>query len=90
MVHDLEAPCSSDSIDWSRLYRARGDEVVSHRPYFTGDVFEGVEVQNPDGSSKRKNVIEDVGGVTRQRMLEDEQHRSEIRRQMRSAVRSLA
>ncbi len=57
MVHNLEAPCDSDSIDWSRLYRARGDEVVSHRPYFTGDVFERVEVQNPDGSTKRKNVI---------------------------------
>jgi hypothetical protein len=57
MAHDLEAPCSPDSIDWSRLYRARGDEVVAHRPYFTGDVFESVQVQNPDGSTKRKSVI---------------------------------
>lgn len=57
MVNDLEAPCGSDFIDWSRLYRARGVEVVGHRPYFTGDVFESVEVQNPDGSTKRKSVI---------------------------------
>lgn len=33
---------------------------------------------------------EEVGGVTRQRMLEDEQNRSQIRRQMRLAIRSLA
>src|SRR6266705_2322321 len=57
MARDLEAPCRADSIDWSRLYRARGDEVVANRPYFTGDVFESVEVWNPDGSTKRKNVM---------------------------------
>src|SRR6266705_762213 len=56
MARDLEAPCRADSIDWSRLYRARGDEVVANRPYFTGDVFESVEVWNPDGSTKRKNM----------------------------------
>jgi len=33
---------------------------------------------------------EEVAGVTRQRMLEDEQHRSGIRKQMRLAIRSLA
>jgi hypothetical protein len=54
--HDLEAPCGDDA-DWSRLYRARGDEVLQHRPIFTGDIFEKVVVQNPDGSTKRKNVI---------------------------------
>jgi hypothetical protein len=57
MVQDLEAPCAPGSIDWSRLYRARAGEVVAHRPYFTGDVFERVEVQNPDGSAKRRSVM---------------------------------
>jgi hypothetical protein len=54
--HDLEAPCGDDA-DWSLLYRARGDEVVPHRPIFTGDVFEKVVVQYPDGLTKHKNVI---------------------------------
>ena len=37
-------------------YRARGEEVVRHRPVFTGDVFEKVPVQGL-GASKNKTVI---------------------------------
>jgi hypothetical protein len=56
VAHELEAPCGDDA-DWSRLYRARGEEVVQHRPVFTGDTFVNVVVQYPDGSKKRKNLI---------------------------------
>jgi hypothetical protein len=57
MAHDLEAPCTADNIDWSRLYRARGDEVNRHRPVFTGDVFLKVEVEDADGATVEKDVI---------------------------------
>ncbi len=38
------------------LYRTRGNEVVHHRPVFTGDVFERVEVQGL-GSTKKKSIM---------------------------------
>jgi len=50
--NDLESPGSN----WDSLYRARGDEVVSHRPIFTGDVFERVEVHGL-GETKTKTVM---------------------------------
>ena len=42
--------------DWDDLYRARGDEVQSHRPVFTGDVYAKVEVQSIR-EEKRKPVM---------------------------------
>jgi hypothetical protein len=55
--HDLESP-DGDSRDWSVLYLARGDdEVVAHRPVFTGDVFEGALVRPPRGDSEPKTVM---------------------------------
>jgi hypothetical protein len=57
MAHDLESPCTADNPDWSRLYRARGDEVNQQRPVFTGDVFLKVEVEDADGASAEKDVI---------------------------------
>lgn len=57
MAYDLEAPCTADNIDWSRLYRARGDEVNQQRPVFTGDVFLNVEVEDADGATTEKDVI---------------------------------
>lgn len=56
MAHDLECPGGEGSSDWDSLYRARGDEVVRHRPIFTGDVFEKVSVQGI-GETKNKTVI---------------------------------
>lgn len=56
MVHDLEYPGADGVPNWGSLYRARGDEVVRHRPVFTGDVFEKVPVQGL-GESKTKTVI---------------------------------
>lgn len=56
MAHDLEYPGADGVPDWGSLYRARGDEVVRHRPVFTGDVFEKVPVQGL-GVSKTKTVI---------------------------------
>jgi hypothetical protein len=45
MAHSLEAPGTDEAPEFSSLYRARGaDEVVVHRPIFTGDVFFGVPV----------------------------------------------
>lgn len=56
MAHDLEYPGADGVPDWGSLYRARGEEVVRHRPVFTGDVFEKVPVQGL-GESKNKTVI---------------------------------
>ncbi len=56
MAHDLEYPGADGVPDWGSLYRARGDEVVRHRPIFTGDVFEKIPVQGL-GESKTKTVI---------------------------------
>lgn len=57
MAHDLDVPPSGQSgADWASLYRTRGNEVVHHRPVFTGDVFERVEVQGL-GSTKKKSIM---------------------------------
>ncbi len=56
MAHDLEYPGADGIPDWGSLYRARGNEVVHHRPVFTGDVFEKVPVQGLR-ESKTKTVI---------------------------------
>lgn len=56
MAHDLEYPGAAGVPDWNSLYRARGDEVVRHRPVFTGDVYENVQVQGL-GEARTKNVI---------------------------------
>lgn len=57
MPHELEAP-NGLAADWDRLYLARGaDEVVAHRPLFTGDVFKSVRVRPPRGEPKTKNVM---------------------------------
>lgn len=57
MPHELEPP-SGQVPDWDRLYLARGaSEIVTHRPVFTGDVFQRVTVNPPRGSSKVKTVI---------------------------------
>jgi hypothetical protein len=53
----LEAPNGS-AADWDILYLARGDdELVPHRPIFTGDVFKGVQVQPPRAEAKVKTVM---------------------------------
>jgi hypothetical protein len=54
--HDLEYPGAPGAPDWSSLYRSRGDEVVHHRPIFTGDVFENVRVQGL-AQVRTKNVL---------------------------------
>lgn len=56
MAHDLECPRGDAGPDWDSLYRARGEEVVHHRPIFTGDVFDKVTVQGI-GETKTKTVI---------------------------------
>lgn len=54
MAHDLEAPGSDEAPEWASLYRARGEEVVEHRPVFTGDVFWDVTIA---GEANPKSVI---------------------------------
>ena len=54
MAHDLEAPGTDAAPEWASLYRARGDEIVDHRPVFTGDVFFGVTIA---GEDQPKNVM---------------------------------
>lgn len=56
MAHDLECPGSEANPDWDSLYRARGEEVMRHRPIFTGDVFEKIVVQDI-GATKQKTII---------------------------------
>jgi len=51
--HDLESPGTDEEPGWDNLYLYRGDEVVAHRPIFTGDVFAGVTVP---GSAEPKMV----------------------------------
>jgi len=54
---DLEPP-DGDSRDWSVLYLGRGvDEVVAHRPYFTGDVFEDASVGAPRREPETMTVM---------------------------------
>lgn len=57
MSKDLESPHLGGAPDWSALYRARGDEVSSTRPIFTGDVFNGVCLPGSTGSVKARSVI---------------------------------
>ncbi len=56
MPHDLEYPSGAAGSRWDGLYRARGAEVVCHRPIVTGDVFSKVTVQSI-GETKTKTVI---------------------------------
>ena len=57
MARDLEPP-SGGTSDWDILYLARGDdEIVPHRPVFTGDVFAGVPVQAPRAEPKVKTAM---------------------------------
>jgi hypothetical protein len=49
--HQLEAPITAND-----LYRARGDEVETCRPYFTGDVFADVETRLAGCDSKLRYV----------------------------------
>lgn len=56
MAHDLEYPGIEGVPIWDTLYRARGDEVVRHRPVFTGDVFDKVTVQSL-GETRIKKII---------------------------------
>lgn len=56
MAHNLEYPDADGFPDWDSLYRARGDEVVRHRPVFTGDIFEKVRVYGL-GQAKTKTVM---------------------------------
>lgn len=57
MARDLEPP-SGDAPHWDVLYLARGqNEIVRHRPFFTGDVFTDVPVQAPRTEPKVKTVM---------------------------------
>jgi hypothetical protein len=53
---NLEYPNAGGVEDWDSLYRARGDEVQTHRPVFTGDVFLKVRVQGI-GQTKTKSIM---------------------------------
>lgn len=57
MGQELEAP-AGDRADWPVLYLARGfDEVVAHRPVFTGDVFEKVPVLAPRATEPKNKTV---------------------------------
>lgn len=57
MGHDLEAPFDAGKPASARLYRARGDEVVSERPVFTGDVYDNVPLLGPTGEARARTVM---------------------------------
>jgi hypothetical protein len=52
---DLEAPPGQDP-EWGELYVARGDEVPTHRPIYTGDVFSHAKVRTTLGREKTRPV----------------------------------
>ncbi|MCA1603019.1 MAG: hypothetical protein LC776_15755 [Acidobacteria bacterium] len=91
MAHELESLDSTED-DWAKLYRARGDEVEITRPFFTGDVFEKVDVILL-GQAKCKNVVilqhpcamrlDGVSLVPQLLMAEARQHRPLDERQWR-------
>jgi hypothetical protein len=57
MARNLEPPNGSRD-DWEVLYLARGDdEIGSHRPVLTGDVFADVAVKAPQVEPKIKTVM---------------------------------
>lgn len=57
MGHDLEYPGVDGISNWDNLYRARGrEEIMPHRPVFTGDVFQRVTV-HVAGGVKSKSVM---------------------------------
>jgi len=43
--------------DPADLYYACGDDIVAARPVFTGDVFEGVAITDPDGTTREITVM---------------------------------
>jgi hypothetical protein len=53
---DLEAPPGIDPV-WDELYVARGDDVLTHRPIYTGDVFSNVKVRTTLGLEKVRPVM---------------------------------
>lgn len=57
MGHDLEAPFEAGKPASARLYRARGEEVVSERPVFTGDVYDNVPLRGPTGEVRARAVM---------------------------------
>ena len=57
MGHDLEAPFEAGKPASARLYRARGGEVVSERPVFTGDVYDNVPLLGPTGEVRARAVM---------------------------------
>jgi hypothetical protein len=52
LSQELEKPRTADS-----LYLVRGDDVSEVRPVLTGDVFEEVDVREPDDSRSRQSVM---------------------------------
>ena len=58
MPKDLDAPSGHASAHYECLYLARGSEVVTSRPVFTGDVFNKVKVFSPaKNDSKHRAVL---------------------------------
>lgn len=56
MADELEFPGNGDVPDWDSLYRARSTDIAPHRPVFTGDVFQSVEVYGL-GETKVKTIM---------------------------------
>ncbi|MFJ2965010.1 hypothetical protein ACIPIC_22240 [Streptomyces collinus] len=52
MTHQMEKP-----VDPEDLYRAYGEDVVAARPILTGDVFDGVQLIDTDGTKQHKTVM---------------------------------
>ncbi|MEC4015971.1 hypothetical protein [Streptomyces sp. H27-D2] len=52
MAHEMEKP--GDPAD---LYLALGEDIIAARPILTGDVFDGVEITDTDGTSIRRTIM---------------------------------
>lgn len=56
MEGELEAPGTDDKPNWGSLYRARGEDVSTTRPVFTGDIYSDVVVEG--GQTLRVIVLQ--------------------------------
>lgn len=52
----MPRPSLETPDDWGALYLARGEDVTDFRPLFTGDIFTGVDVLQPDGTNRTRTV----------------------------------
>ena len=57
MSRNLESPYEKGVPKWDALYLARGEEIATNRPTFTGDVYTGILLPGETGAIKARTVL---------------------------------